>query len=288
MDDDLDRSVIHQLSSSFVLARNAAQALSQLYADNGVSLNPQCSLAQLIAHGIKLANDWEAGVPMGDEVAEAIVQGQHLDKIAWAALPLADVPDRVKHLKDLKRGSLDPAHRDHSPAKDKLWELEVWQQFRHRGIPATLDEPDVVATTPIGPIAVACKRIYSLGNATKPISKGVKQIEATGLPGILSLCVEDVYIPPGHLVHAPNIVRAAAGLNDFNIAFANEFHTTLERYLSSGRAACVAISTCAPVYLDDEGIRECRQTLFWTHPHLSADKLEHMREVRTYLFGEDE
>jgi len=287
MDDDLDRSVIHQLSSSFVLARQSAQALLKLYSDNGVSLNPQCSLAQLITHGIKLADDWEQGVPVGDDVAEAIVQGQHLDKIAWAALPLANVPDRVKHLTELKRGNLDPAHRDRSPAKDKLWELEVWQQFWHRGIEATLDEPDVVATTPIGPIAVACKRIYSLSNATNPISKGVKQIEASGLPGILSLCVEDVYIPPGHLVHAPNIVIAAAGLNDFNIAFANEFHGALVRYLSTGRASCVAISTCAPIYLDDEGIRECRQTLFWTHPQLSADKLSHMHEMSAFLFGDE-
>ena len=285
MEPDMDRSVIHQQSSSFVLARQSAQDLQRLYADSGVSLNPQSSLAQLIDHGIKLANDWEAGVIIDDQDPVPLIRGQHLDKIAWAALPLRGVPDRAVHLAALRRGSLDPFSRDPSPAKDKLWELEVWRQFNQRGIPAALEEPDVVATTPMGRIAVACKRIYSLNNATKPISKGVAQIEASGLPGILFISVEDVSIPPEQLVHAANIVEAAAAMNEFNEDFVHRFQGALLRYLSTGRASCVAVSTCAPVYLDDEGIRECRQTLFWTHPALSPEKLDHMREMAAFLFG---
>ncbi|WP_448228908.1 hypothetical protein [Pseudoxanthomonas mexicana] len=284
---DLDRSVIHRLSSSFVLARQSAQELQQIYADSGVSLNPQSSLARLIAHGIQLANDWEAGSIIDDQDPLPIIRGQHLDKIAWAALPLRHVPERAQHLASLRRGSLDPLSRDPSPAKDKLWELEVWRQFIARGIPAVLEEPDVVAPSPMGRIAVACKRIYSLNNATKPISNGVAQIEASGLPGILAISVEDVSIPPNQLVHASNIVEAAAALNGFNVDFANRFHGALVRYLSTGRASCVAISTCAPVYLDDEGIRECRQTLFWTHPQLSPDKPKHMQEMAAFLFGDE-
>lgn len=286
MTEEQDRSVIHQLSSTFLIARKSAQDLKALFASSGVALHPQSSLAQLIAHAIKLANDWEAGTIIDDRDPLPLIRGQHLDKIAWAALPLAHDPSRAKHLADLRRGSLDPLIRDPSPAKDKLWELEVWQQFNQRGIPTTLEEPDVVATTPMGPIAVACKRIYSLNNATKPISKGVSQIEDAGLPGILAISIEDVAIPSGQLVEAPNIVMAAAGLNECNRRFINMFHGTLVRYLSTGRASSVAVSTCAAVYLHDEGIRECRQTQFWTHPGLSVEKTRHVEEVATRLFGD--
>ncbi|TBV69762.1 hypothetical protein [Pseudoxanthomonas winnipegensis] len=282
----LDRSIIHQQSSSFVAARKAAQDLLGLYAEAGVTLSPQCSLGQLIAHAISLADDWEAGTPIDDDAYARIILGQHLDKIAWAALPLADDPNRAQHLADLRRGSLDPHSRAPSLAKDKLWELELCRQFNDLGIPSVLAEPDIVATTPMGEIAIACKRIYSEKNATKPFSQGVKQIESTGLPGILAISIEDLVIPPDQIVTAPTIQIAAHGLNELNRNFINHFHSTLLRYVSTGRVSSVAVSTGAPVYLDDEGIRDCRQTQFWTHPDLNAEKKQQMESIANRLFGD--
>lgn len=281
----LDRSAIHRQSSSFLDARKAAQDLQALYADAGVPLHPQSSLAQLIAHAISLANDWEGGAIVDDRDPVPMILGQHLDKIAWAALPLAHDPHLAQHLSDLRRGTLDPFARAPSPAKDKLWELELWQQFNHLGIPSVLAEPDIVATTPMGALAIACKRIYSEKNATKPFSQGVKQIESTGLPGILAISIEDLVIPSGQIVTAPTIQHAAQGLNEFNINFITRFHSTLLRYVSTGRISTAAVSTCAAVYLEDEGIRECRQTQFWTHPDLNAEKTQQMVSIANRLFG---
>jgi hypothetical protein len=78
---------------------------------------------------------------------------------------------------------------------------------------------------------------------------------------------------------------AAAGLNQFNINFINEFQSTLLRYVSTGRISTVAVSTCAAVFLEDEGIRECRQTQFWIHPNLSREKTKQMVNVADRLFG---
>ncbi|MBB6064752.1 hypothetical protein [Pseudoxanthomonas broegbernensis] len=282
----LDRSIIHRLSSTFLDARKSAQDLQALYAEAGVPLHPQSSLAQLISHAIKLANDWEGGTIVSDSDPVPLIRGQHLDKIAWAALPLANDPNRARHLADLGRGSLDPFSRISSLAKNKLWELELWQQLNERGLPSMLAEPDIVVSTPAGDIAVACKRLYSIKNATKPFSQGVAQIEATGLPGILAVAIEDLVIPPDQIVTASTIQHAAYGLNECNINFVTHFHNTLLRYLSTGRISTVAVSTCAAIFVEDEGIRECRQTHFWTHPDLSEEKTQQMVTIANKLFGD--
>ncbi len=282
---DLDRSVIHQLTSTFLDARKSAKGLLSLYERAGVSLHPQSSLALLINHAIKLATDWEAGTIIDDQDPLPLIRGQHVDKIAWAALPLATVPDCARHLTELRKGSLEPMARDPSPGKNKLWELELWQQFNQRGIPSVLAEPDIIATTPMGDIAVACKRLYSARNATKPISEGVAQIEAANLPGILAIAIDDLVIPADQIGEAPNIHVAAAGLNQFNLNFINEFQPALLRYVSTGRISTVAVSTCSAVFLEDEGIRECRQTQFWTHPNLSEEKTKQMISLADRLFS---
>jgi hypothetical protein len=283
---DLDRSAIHQQSSGFLQAGEAAQALSDLFRDEGVPLHPHSSLGRLIADAIALATDWANGKIINDQDHVPLIRGQHLDKIAWAALPLGEAPNRVQHLADLRRGNLDPLAREPSPGKDKLWELELWRQFNDFGIPSTLAEPDIVASTPMGDIAVACKRIYSEKNASKPISQGVRQIEATGLPGILAIAIDDVAIPAGHVVHGPNIQFVAAALNQLNLNFIRRFEGTLLRYISTGRISTVAVSTSAAIYLDNAGIRECRQTQFWTHPALSPEKTEQMSLIARRLFGQ--
>jgi hypothetical protein len=280
-----ERSSLDNVSSSFVAARDSAVTLRALFLEAGVPLHPQSSLAKLIDDAIALADAWQAGGIVDDTDPLPLIRGQHLDKIAWAALPLANEPRRAKHLADLRRGTLDPLQRDRSLAKDKLWELELWTDFNRRRLPARLEEPDIIVATPLGDIAVACKRIYSLNNVSNTVSKGVKQIEATSLPGIVAISIEDVAIPAGQLVDAPNIELAAASLNECNRLFMNMFNGCFLKYLATGRAACVAVSTCAALYLHDEGIRECRQTQFWLHPALDEAKKRQMASLESVLFG---
>ncbi|MFQ6311839.1 hypothetical protein [Lysobacter capsici] len=279
-----EQSAILQAGTTFVAAKESALNLLALYDEAEVSLSSQCSLAQLIHESIALADSWIAGEVITDQQREQIIRGQHLNKIATVALPLAGIRKKKQHLLDLKRGSLDPSDRKRSPAKDKLWELELWAALNDRGIPAELEEPDIVARTPSGSIAIACKRIYSAQNAASSMSYGIKQLDRTGLTGVLAVTIEDLAVPSGMHLVAPNIEAASNMLNWLNRRFLSLHHRDLSDYLSKGRASCVMASICAPVQLEDEGIVECREMQFWAHPNLAEVKRRHIDEFEAALF----
>jgi hypothetical protein len=285
MGNEYERGALGRKRSTFVAAKEAAQRLLALYETAGVSLSPQCSLGLLIRDAIALADSWLAGNIVDDTDPLPLIRGQHLDKIAWAALPLQRVESSKPHLLALKRGTLDPLDRSQSSAKDKLWELELWTALNEYGIPATLAEPDIVASTPSGNIAIACKRIYSLANAASSMSKGVAQVEAAGLTGVLAVNIDDIILPAGNLLGAPDIKTAAGKLNAYNRAFIATYHQALHEYVSTGRVAAVMVSASAPVYLENEGIRECRQMQFWTHPQLDQTKKLHIKEFEDQMFS---
>lgn len=284
MHGEYERSALGRKNLTFVAAKESALRLLALYETAGVSLSEHCSLGQLIRDAIKLADAWLAGSIVDDTDPVPLIRGQHLDKLAWAALPLAQVNAKKPHLLALKRGTLDPLDRSRSSAKDKLWELELWTTLNEHGIPASLGEPDIVASTPRGAIGIACKRVYSLANAANLMSKGVAQIQGLGLTGVLAVNIDDVSIPAGTVLVARDIQAAAAQLTAFNLAFIERFHSALLRYVSSGRIAAVAVSASAPVYLENEGIRECRQMQFWAHPHLDQAKKVHLKEFEDQLY----
>ncbi|MGO1003238.1 hypothetical protein [Lysobacter sp. CA196] len=279
-----EKNAILQAGTTFVAAKESALKLLALYDEAEVSLSSQCSLAQLIRESIALADSWIAGDAITDQQLEQIIRGQHLNKIATVALPLAAISKKKQHLLDLKRGSLEPSDRKQSRAKDKLWELELWAALNDRGIPAQLEEPDIIAQTPSGNIAIACKRIYSAQNAASSMSYGIKQLDRTGLTGVLAVTIEDLAVPSGMHLVAPNIETASDTLNWLNRRFLSLHHRELSDYLSKGRASCVMASICAPVHLEDEGMVECREMQFWAHPNLSEVKRRHIDEFEVALF----
>jgi hypothetical protein len=284
MVDEYEKSELQRSSTTFDAAKKVAEDLLALYANAGVSLSSQCSLGQLIRDAIALADAWVAGKIIDDTDPLPIIRGQQLDKIARAALPLAGMAENKNHLLALKRGCLDPLARKQSPAKDKLWELELWTILNGLGIPAVLAEPDIVVSTTSGDIGIACKRIYSLANAAKSMSDGIGQIKGTGLTGLLAVNIDDVAMPAGVVIAAASIESASKLLNNINLKFIDYHRVGLLEYVSTGRSAAVMVSTSAPLYLENEGIRECRQSQFWTHPHLDASKKKHILEFEKALF----
>ena len=282
--DAYERSGLEKLSSTFVAVKDAAIRLSTLYADAGVSLNPQCSLGQLIVDAINLSDAWEAGKIVDDSNFGSLLRGQHLSKILSAALPLSKLENKKKHLLDLKRGCLDPLKRNISSAKNKLWELELWEALKSHGLASSLEEPDIVVSLSSGNIGIACKRIYSAQNASKSMSYGISQIKNTGMTGILAVNIDDLVIPADCILVAPDIQTAQIQLNDFNCGFINSHHKNLLDYLSTGRASAILVATSAPLYLRDQGFSECRQIQFWVHPNLDDMRMQQMKEVEEHFF----
>ena len=283
MNSDYSRSSLSQATVSFLDAKAAAEALLDLYAQAGVSLNPLSSLGRMIEQAISNADLLESNQLDRLDNA-ALLRGQQLSRIARAALPLADVPDRKQHLLDLKRDALDPWDRSLSRGKNKLWELELWTLLNERGAPSELIEPDIVARTNSGVIAIACKRIYSLDNARSSMAYGIKQLATKGETSLLAVCLDDVVVDAGKVIVAPSIDLVVKYLDRKNQEFLDAHAIDLSRYMTEGRAACVLASSSSPVFLsDEERLVDCQQMTFWHHPGAPEALSKHMAELDLVL-----
>lgn len=82
--------------------------------------------------------------------------------------------------KRITENSLDPASPTHSAGKDAVFELELLQYVRHRGLKARLAEPDIVVQMSFGDYFIACKTINSLKNFKGQLRSGYRQVEKYG------------------------------------------------------------------------------------------------------------
>lgn len=277
-----ERGILTVQPSTFAQAADNIAALEALYSRENLSIASTSSLGTLIKEGRRVVRGL-AAVDTAGITTLKVVRAHHLDRIACAALPLTKEPRAREHLWALKKGSLDPSSRDRSVAKDKLWELELWAALNSSGLSATLEEPDVVARTPAGEIAIACKRLYSPKNVESQMSAGVSQIAKSGRHGILALCIEDLVIPPNHWIKGANIYEASSALNNFNLRFLSKHREQLASYAAQGRVMAVLVCSAATVLLRDLGFRHCTQMQFWVHTGLASEELAHMEEFETVL-----
>ncbi|WP_162823760.1 hypothetical protein [Lysobacter sp. TY2-98] len=254
------------------------------FADVGIAINPASDLGRLI----ELAIDYsENGLPPSDEPGHvrALLNGQHVDRLAQAASVLTGHPDSKTHLWPLKKGAIGPGDRSPSRAKDKLWELELLHLLRSRNVTAELREPDVMVALPSGELAIACKRIYSAKNAELQLSTGVRQISNATVPGLLAVCVDDL-LPPYCIVEARSPDDAVAFLDNHNIDFLNRHHTRLAGYIAAKRLCGVLVASSAAIRHPPEvgEIAVAMQSTIWTTPQCGADQLLKMEELGALLF----
>jgi len=148
-------------SQTYLVIKEKASAIEELYSENGVPLPPNCDLALLIEDAKTLSDSWLLnrldGLPMN-----LLFRAACLDRIAEAVLPLRNVPDRIKHLIAFTTGSLDLLQRERSGAKNILWEVELWAVLKRRSFSAHLCEPpDVLVDFEDAKVGIACKKLYS-------------------------------------------------------------------------------------------------------------------------------
>ena len=146
----------------------------ELYKERGIRIRPRSDLARML----ELCTDI-------DVKFESFPADQRLEvSRAYRALhALADCADQTEVVEPLRRiaaKSLMPGVPRPSSGKDALFELELLQYMRYRGLTARLGEPDIIVTAPFGEYSVACKTIYSLKNFETQLSDGTKQIERHG------------------------------------------------------------------------------------------------------------
>lgn len=259
-------------STTFVDVKRRAEAIENLYEQADVPLSPTCGLRKFIDKAVELADRW-----LSNRVHEANMQDvfavMHMQRVAEAVLPLAELPGRRAYLRKLSSGEIDFFKRVESDAKNVLWELELWTRLKVRSAAVALqDPPDVVVTFPIGDIGLACKKVYSEANIEKVLSQAAKQVRHYKA-GVVALNIDDL-IPA-------NMVLAVQGerdlhrmLHDRNAQFLQRHERHFRRYLSRERfaAVLVAIQAVADVRSWEVRFNNAFQALVWTLPALSEEK----------------
>lgn len=266
---DLSRSS----SQTYLVIKEKACAIEELYSENGVPLPPNCDLALLIEDAKTLSDSWLLnridGLPMS-----LLFRVACLDRIAEAILPLRKVPNRAKFLTALTTGSLDLLQRERSSAKNILWEVELWAVLKRRSFSANLCEPpDVVVDFEDAKVGIACKKLYSEKHVQNVLSEAVGQIEASFDFGIVAINLDDL-VPANQILRTPNQRMMGEFINALNVKFLHRHERHFRKYLASGRmlSALLSASVLADVYAESTRFNNARQVTIWTIPGLPKEK----------------
>lgn len=247
--------------SSIEEFRTMAHELRVAFQSEGIALNPQSGIAELIRAGEEIS---DTGI--GD-----FLLGLHLERVYRAIVPLSGHSFRKQYLHKLKSGNLRFLNRVKSPARNHLFELEVWRSLNNlKAKCADLDEPDVHVKLGNSDIGIACKKIYSENGVSKALSNAVKQIDnhCPGL-GMVAFSIDDLF-PEGESVGAGTIDEASNFLAGVCKDFLISNEGNLKRYFRSGRivGALAFASTIVEATRDSPKYSNMQQMYFWTTPDL--------------------
>lgn len=270
-------------SDKYLEIKEKAKGLEDLYEKTGILLPPKCGLSRLIEDAKMLSDLW---LTSPDSISkELLFRAAFLSRIADALLPLADVPDRFKHLKLLTSGTIDLHQRQRSLAKDTLWELDLWSVLLKRGFEANLVEPpDLVVQFQGSKIGIACKKFYSEFNVGKVLSQAVQQLEASCDCGIVALNLDDL-TASRQILSASTVESMAKFLQDLNVAFLFRHKRPLLKYLKSQRILAVLVSTSvlADITKNKARLTESQQITVWGVPGLTSEKSHQLENFRNQL-----
>lgn len=167
-----------------------AARLKKKFNDGGVQIDGASELGRIIRAASVIGA--EAAKPCDVSVDSRALHDAHsLARLAQTIIPLAPAFLPKKRLRCLYDGDLNFWSSTQSLAKDTEWECFVAALLLSGNLKASFVEPPDIQFSGAGrSIGVACKKIYSIANAKKQISKGLKQIEKSGIPGILALSLD--------------------------------------------------------------------------------------------------
>ena len=157
----------------------------------------------------------------------------HAQRVLNAILACKDENELREPLKRIAEHSLKTNDTKHSLGKDALFELELLQYIKHRRIPASLGEPDIVIKASFGDYFIACKTINSLNNFETQLRSAYHQIEKYGR-GCVAFNLE-----PHMLIEEPlkvtNLSIVSQKLKMAVSTILNKNKKLLKRRMSEGR-----------------------------------------------------
>lgn len=271
-------------SETYLKIKEKAFAVEKLYADSRVPLPHNCDLARLIADAKSLSDLWL----MGQNIADSLLfNAAHLKRIADAIIPLRSVQTRARYLTALTSGSLRLRNHGLSPAKDVLWEIELWETLIRHGFNAELAEPpDIVISFEGALVGIACKKFYSEKHVQNVLSRAVAQIESSFSFGIVAANLDDLWNYEDAQIYE-SIETAGKAIEVFNERFLASHKRHFKKYLAPGRAIATLVSTevLAEIRHGRACVNNANQMTVWAIPGLAAEKERQLRRFYEQLMN---
>jgi hypothetical protein len=127
-----------------------------------------------------------------DRAFRAFLAHEQASRIAAALQQCQSVAGSPQKVRSVKK-RLDRLRTQCAPAQDTLLELEIAGRLVGSWWDVSFDEPDVVLRSEgADPVAIACKRPQNRDRLRERIPEAVRQIENSGIPGIVVLGVEPI------------------------------------------------------------------------------------------------
>jgi len=249
-----------------------ALQIRELFRRQGIQFHTSSAIGVLLKDAEALADDFISGKSSGDSEFQILLNAAHLDRMADALLMLEDEPNCNAYLNKLTSTNLNFLGRTPSHAKDIFWEIELWALLKRNCSNVRLiDPPDIILDTADGPLAIACKKIYSKKNVARQLSSAVKQLEKFDGIGIAAINIDDL-VPEDSLLRSQTSAEVLKYIDAENVRFLSSCHRPIKQYFESGRLSAVAICTSLLVDVTNDGTRfnNAKQMTIWAWPGVST------------------
>lgn len=228
-----------QSKTNFFELSAQAIKIESLYAERGVRLPAECTLAAWIAN-VRSVADKRTTSPESGHTPMEHFQAIQLYRVTDAILALRDVEGGDSYLRKIT-ANLDFFNSERSVAKDIFWELELWWMIRRKLPTARLkDPPDIMLDLDGGTLGLACKSVYSEASVEKALSTGVKQVTGNCDAGVVAFSIDSL-LPKDCVINA----RDKAGLDQLLHpkidGFIERHRRHMDRYLDKQRLAAVVV-----------------------------------------------
>lgn len=250
-----------------------AQLVRQIFAQREIKIRNGSALDQVLRKADVLSKAWSAQGAVPD--AAVFCEAAFVNRLADAVTALPDEAGIKTALERMAGSIMQSDNRQQSQGKDSLWEVILLAELRARGLAAIAAEPDILLKINGADYPIACKKIWSVDNMCKQISKGAHQVAPFNNGGIIALNLDDL-VPPGHVVAQPTNVEAQRHLALCNAAFIDSNKHTLRRAVMEGAFDGYLISTTAPAIMEDEAtsFSLCTASTLWYPADAPQERVE--------------
>lgn len=264
--------------------KERALQIRELFRRHNIQFHTTSAIGVLLKDAEILADNFSAG-QSGTSDFQILLNAAHLDRMADALLLLEGEPSCKVYLNKLTSKSLNFLGRTPSQAKDTYWEIELWALLKGNFPNVRLvDPPDIILDTPDGPLAIACKKIYSKKNVARQLSSAVKQLEKFDGMGIAAINIDDL-VPEEVLLRSRSTAEMLRFIDAENIRFLSTCQRPIQKYFENGRLSAVAICTNLLAEITHDGTRfnNARQMTVWAWPHVPPPVSNRLKSFATAI-----